>query len=153
MADRMEPFIASVAMSLQEERLQECLEMLLFHCGEFALDREFTDIVTIVARERARYPQYVLAFHEECVQRVPVALAMWLKMQCERGALIVDNPGASANVLVNVMTSEQGLLGISAETFASVTECRERARLSAEQFIRHHAPSAVTSKRIAQLSE
>ncbi|MGM4923091.1 TetR/AcrR family transcriptional regulator C-terminal domain-containing protein [Tardiphaga sp. 804_B3_N1_9] len=135
-ADRMDPFTSAMAIAVQGGNVQGCLEAILFHCALLALDRELAAIGRIVVSERDRYPQFAHIFYEECIERLPVALSMWLDMLNGSGVLSLENPASAADMLVTMMTADLRYSELFEwQKVASADDCRVRARHCANVFL------------------
>lgn len=136
LADRMDPFTSAMAIAVQGGNVQSCLEAILFHCALLALDRELAAIGRIVVGERDRYPQFARIFYQECIERLPVALSMWLDMLNGSGVLSLENPASAADMLVTMMTADLRYSELFEwQKVASADDCRVRARHCADVFL------------------
>lgn len=135
-ADRMDGFVSAMAISVQAEDVQRCLECILFNCALLGLDADLVAIGRRVVTSRDQFPEFARVFYRECIERLPVALALWLDMQKQHGVLDLDCPAAAAEMLVGMMTSELRFAGLFEwQAVASVDQFRDRARQCATLFL------------------
>jgi AcrR family transcriptional regulator len=135
-ADRLDHFLEEMANAINERDLVTSLARILVRCADLLLDHEAVALNRIVIAESKAFPEIADAYYEEGMQRVPIALAAWLAWHSDRGALRVDDPNATASMLVGMMTSElqrKAILGRPPNITAA--QMQKRARACAVMFL------------------
>lgn len=135
-ANRLDRFLEEMADAINERDLVTSLTHILAQCAALLLEREAVALNRVVIAEGKAFPEIADAYYEEGVQRVPIALAAWLTWHCDRGALRVDDPNATASMLVGMMTSElqrKAILG--RPPVLTTAQLQARARACAVMFL------------------
>ena len=60
----------------------------------------------LIIRECDQFPEIAAAFYEAAIQRTTDAMAGWLRRQCERGLIKLEDPQAVAGMLRGMMIME-----------------------------------------------
>jgi AcrR family transcriptional regulator len=135
-AERLDHFLEGMANAINEQDLTTSLAHILAQCADLLLDHNAVALNRIAITEGNAFPEIADAYYEEGVQRVPVALTAWLAWHCDRGTLQVDDPSATASMLVGMMTSElhrKAILGRPQNITAA--QIQHRARACAVMFL------------------
>jgi AcrR family transcriptional regulator len=84
----------------------EALERILVAYGTLTLSNETIAMNRLIIRECDQFPEIAAAFYEAAIQRTTDAMAGWLRRQCERGLIKLDDPQAVAGMLRGMMIME-----------------------------------------------
>jgi len=112
------------------------LEQILIAYGTLTLDPGTIAIFRLVIGESERFPEIAAAFHEAAIVRPNAAMEGWLRRQCERGLIRLDDPHAASGMLRGMMIMEPqraAMLGQQAVPDAGEIACR--ARMAAQLFL------------------
>jgi AcrR family transcriptional regulator len=135
---RLDQFFAGIVADVVDSPdLAPALETMLIDCAELTLDTEVLGLHRLVIAESDRLPELARAFYKNGVQRVPVALAEWLDIQCKRGKLRLEDPKAAAGMLLGMIISEpQRAAMLQQGKPLSAKAMRERAHTCAQLFLK-----------------
>ena len=86
--------------------ISEALERMLIAYGTLALSDTTIAMNRLVIRECDQFPEVSAAFYEAAILRTMDAMASWLRRQCERGLIELDDPHAAAGMLRGMMIME-----------------------------------------------
>lgn len=135
---RLDAFFSKITADVVDRvDLASALETMLIDCAGLTLDGEVLGLHRLVISESDRFPELAQTFYKKGVQRVPMALAEWLSLQCERGALRLQDPKAAAGILLGMMISEPQRAAILGQgKRLSAKAMQERARTCAKLFLK-----------------
>jgi AcrR family transcriptional regulator len=106
-SDRIGRFMPEIdADALDTVPLAEALERMLVAYGTLTLSEDTIAINRLVISECDRFPEVAATFYEAAVRRTSKAMAGWLRRQCERGLIDLDDPDAAAGMLRGMMVME-----------------------------------------------
>jgi AcrR family transcriptional regulator len=136
-ADRTRHFIVEIDKdALLALGLEEGLERILVAFGRLTLARDTIDMTRLVLAESERFPEVGRAFYDVAVKRSGDAIALWLKAQCDRGALTVDDPQLAAAILRGMMIMEpQRAVMMGQRQAPEREEIEQRAKICARLFL------------------
>ena len=83
--------------------LPEAVERMLIAYGSLTLNDETIAMNRLVIRECDQFPEVATAFYEAAILRTTGAIADWLRRQCERGLITLDDPHVAAEILRGMM--------------------------------------------------
>src|SRR5262245_6923820 len=86
--------------------LDEALEHMLIAYGTLTFDPETVCTVRLVHVERGRFPEIANSFSEFAVRRTTQTMAEWLRRQCNRGEIAIDDPTTAVDMLRGMMIME-----------------------------------------------
>jgi AcrR family transcriptional regulator len=116
--------------------LQTALERILTAYGRLTLEKETTGILRLVLGECERFPELGEAFYETAIKRSGEAMADWLKEQCRKGLLDLDDPKLAAGALRGMMIMEpQRCVMLGRREAPDVEEIERRAKFCAGLFL------------------
>jgi AcrR family transcriptional regulator len=116
--------------------VEESLERILIAYGELTLDAETIAILRLVIAECDHFPEIAAAFYERAIVRTDVALVAWLKRQCERGLIRLEDPQAASGMLRGMMVQEpQRAVMLGQREAPGADEIAARARACARLFL------------------
>ncbi|WP_201841159.1 TetR/AcrR family transcriptional regulator [Microvirga zambiensis] len=116
--------------------LEAALERILGAYGTLALDGEVIAITRLVTSESDRFPELGSAFYEGAFRRTREAIEGWLRRQCDRGLIALDDPGVAADMLRGMMVMEpQRAVMLGQRPAPDADEIAARARMCANLFL------------------
>ncbi|HEY4253125.1 MAG TPA: TetR/AcrR family transcriptional regulator [Roseomonas sp.] len=116
--------------------VEAALERILLAYGILTLDGQTIAMSKLVLAECDRFPEIGAAFHELAVRRTRDAMEAWLRRQCERGLIALEDPRSATGMLRGMMIMEPQravMLGRCAPPDAA--EIGQRARACARIFL------------------
>jgi AcrR family transcriptional regulator len=136
-SDRISRFV----LEMDEEHLdtlpiQQALEHILITYGNLSLDQDTVSNLRLVFAECDRFPEIAAAFSELAVRRTTQTMEEWLRRQCERGEIEIDDPTMAVGMLRGMMIMEPQraiMLGLRAPP--DHAEIARRARACARLFL------------------
>jgi AcrR family transcriptional regulator len=136
-SDRIGRFILAIDdEALRVLDLAEALERILIAYGQLTLDTETIALIRLVIAECDHFPEIAAAFHERAVVRTNAAIVAWLRQQCERGMIRLDDPETASGMLRGMMVQEpQRAVMLGQRTAPSADEIAARARACARLFL------------------
>ena len=137
-SNRIEKFILAVdEQSAGAPDLQSKLEQILIAFAQLTLEKETTGIFRLVLGECERFPEIGHAFYEGAIKRVGGVLARWLKEQCRKGLLDLDDPDLAGGMLRGMMIMEPQRAAMLGQREApDAREIASRAKICASLFLR-----------------
>jgi len=133
--------ISRFFLEIDEEHLdalpiEEALEHILISYGTLTLDEETPATLRLVYAECARFPEIASAFFELAIRRTTQTMERWVKRQCDRGRIELDEPSVAVGMLRGMMIMEpQRALMFGQRTPPSRSEIARRARYCASLFL------------------
>jgi AcrR family transcriptional regulator len=94
------------AEALDALPLPEAIERMLIAYGSLTLSKETIAISRLVIRESCQFPEVAAAFYETAIAPTTEAMADWLRRQCERGLIALEDPRLAAEMLRGMMIME-----------------------------------------------
>ena len=98
------------AIFVQAELAQLEVDQALMRIGTALLERfqdhESRALFQLVAMEAHRFPDLAKKVRVAAKQHVESVVELYLRNQCERGKLVIENPGATALLLLHMMVGE-----------------------------------------------
>jgi AcrR family transcriptional regulator len=136
-ADRIGGFILGIdERALGKLGLEPALERILSEFARLTLSEETIAINRLVIGECERFPEIATAFYEAAILRVSDAMANWLRRQCERGFIKLDDPQAAAGMLRGMMVMDPQRAAMLGQRGApGPSEIAGRAKLCAHLFL------------------
>jgi AcrR family transcriptional regulator len=86
--------------------LSEALEHMLIAYANLTLSKETIAISRLVIRQSCQFPEVAAAFYETAILPTTEVMAGWLRRQCERGVIALDDPRHAAEMLRGMMIME-----------------------------------------------
>jgi AcrR family transcriptional regulator len=116
--------------------ITEALERMLFAFGTLTLSERGIAMHHLVIRECVEFPEVATAFYESAIRRANEGMAAWLRRQCERGLIKIDNPQVAAGMLRGMMSMDpQRAVMLGQRDAPSVDEVASRAKQCARLFL------------------
>jgi AcrR family transcriptional regulator len=136
--DRIGQFILEIdADALDVLPVGEALERILIAYGELVLSHRTIAIHRLVIGEGGQFPEIASAFYELAIRRANDGIATWLRRQCERGLIKLDDPQTAAGMLRGMMALDpQRAVMLAQRTAPDHEEIAVRARQCAQLFLR-----------------
>ena len=120
----------------------EALERILVAYGTLTLSDEVIAMNCLIIRECDQFPEIAAAFYEAAIQRTTDAMAGWLRRQCERGLIKLEDPQAVAGMLRGMMIMEpQRAVMLGQRSAPDHDEIVARAKQCARLFLKGCAGS------------
>jgi AcrR family transcriptional regulator len=114
----------------------EALEHMLFAFGTLTLSERGIAMHHLVIRECVEFPEVATAFYESAIRRANEGIAAWLRRQCERGLIKVDDPRVVAGMLRGMMSMDpQRAVMLGQRSAPDVDEVAMRAKECARIFL------------------
>jgi AcrR family transcriptional regulator len=106
-SDRIGRFMLEIdADALDALPLAHAMERMLIAYGTLTLSAEAIAMARLVLGESDRFPEIAASFFEVAVERTSKAMAGWLRRQCERGLIKLEDAHAAAGMLRGMMIME-----------------------------------------------
>ena len=136
-SDRIGGFILAIdGKTLDTLGLEAAFEHILAAFGTFMLQEETIAINRLVLGECERFPEIAAAFYEMAIERIGNAIADWLRIQCERGVIQLDDPQAAAGMLRGMMIMDpQRAVMLGQRAAPGPNEILARAKICARIFL------------------
>lgn len=105
--ERIGQFLLAIdADALDAFPLEEALERMLTAYGMLTLDAGTVILQRLVLAELHRFPKLADDFYKVAVLGTSAAMAAWLKRQCTRGLIALDDPLQAVGMLRGMMIME-----------------------------------------------
>ncbi|MDQ0393988.1 TetR/AcrR family transcriptional regulator [Labrys monachus] len=136
-ADRIGLFMLAIDdETLEATDLEEALGRILAAYGRLTLSPETIAINRLVIGESDRFPEISNAFYDTAVLRTSLAMERWLRRQCDRGLMRLDDPALAVGMLRGMMIMEpQRNVMLGRAPAPSGEEILRRARVCARLFL------------------
>ncbi|WP_262269930.1 TetR/AcrR family transcriptional regulator [Microvirga yunnanensis] len=126
--------------------LEAALERILGAYGKLTLDQEVIAITRLVSSESDRFPELGSAFYEGAFRRTREAIEGWLRRQCDRGLIALEDPGVAADMLRGMIAMEpQRAVMLGQRRAPDEEEIAARAKMCASLFLNGCRPDRVTA--------
>jgi AcrR family transcriptional regulator len=124
------------AKALDALPLEEAVERMLTAYGSLTLSEETIAITRLVIRESCQFPEVAATFYEAAILPTTEAMAGWLRKQCERGLIALEDPRLAAEMLRGMMIMEpQRAVMLGQQAVPGRAEIAARARRCAQLFL------------------
>jgi AcrR family transcriptional regulator len=142
-SDRIGRFMLEIdANALDALPLTEALERMLIAYGTLTLSEEAIAMNRLVLGECDRFPEIAATFFEVAVRRTSKAMAGWLRRQCERGLIKLEDAHLAAGMLRGMMIMEpQRAVMLGQRAIPDPEEIAARAKYCARLFLDGSAAS------------
>jgi AcrR family transcriptional regulator len=136
-SDRISRFMLDIdAEALDALTLEEALERMLIAYGTLTLDEETIAIQRLVLGESDRFPEIAASFYELAIRRTSEAMQGWLRRQCDRGLIAIEDLSAATGMLRGMMIMEpQRAVMLGQRRAPDADEVETRARHCARIFL------------------
>ena len=136
-SERIGRFMLEIdADALDALPLTEALERMLIAYGTLTLSADTIAMLRLVLGERDRFPEIAATFFEVAVRRTSDAMAGWLRKQCERGLIKLQDAHAAAGMLRGMMIMEpQRAVMLGQQATPDPEEIAARAKYCARLFL------------------
>jgi AcrR family transcriptional regulator len=136
-SERIGRFMLEIdADALDALPLTEALERMLIAYGTLTLSEEGIAMLRLVLGERDRFPGIAATFFDVAIERTSKAMAGWLRHQCERGLIKLEDAHVSAGMLRGMMIMEpQRAVMLGQGPIPDTEEIAARAKYCARLFL------------------
>ena len=136
-SDRISRFMLDIdADALDALPLDKALERMLAAFGTLALDQEAIAMQRLVLGESDRFPEIAASFYELAIRRTSEAMQGWLRRQCDRGLIAVEDLPAATGMLRGMMIMEpQRATMLRQRKAPNAKEIAARAKACAKLFL------------------
>jgi AcrR family transcriptional regulator len=136
-SDRIGQFMLEIdADALNTLPIAEALEHMLIAYGTLTLSEQSVAIHRLVISESCKFPEIGSTFHELAIRRANEGIAVWLRRQCERGLITLDDPSTAAGMLRGMMAMDpQRAVMLGQRMIPDQEEIATRARQCAHLFL------------------
>src|SRR3954468_20091850 len=136
-SDRISRFMLDIdAEALDALTLEEALERMLAAYGTLTLDEESIAIQRLVLGESGRFPEIAASFYDLAIRGTSEAMQGWLRRQCDRGLIAVEDLAAATGMLRGMMIMEpQRAVMLGQRPAPDADEIETRARSCARIFL------------------
>ena len=135
------------AAALDALPLSEAIERMLIAYGSLTLSEETIAMNRLVIRECGQFPEVATAFYEAAILRTTKAMAEWLRRQCERGLIALEDPHVAAEMLRGMMIMDpQRAVMLGQRPAPSRAEIVARAKQCTRLFLRGCSSKPVFDK-------
>jgi AcrR family transcriptional regulator len=112
------------------------LERILIAYGTLTLNPETVAINRLVIGESDRFPEIAATFYKSAILRTSQAIESWLRRQCDRGRMRLDDPEVASGMLRGMMIMEpQRAAMLRQQTVPDAGEIARRARFASHIFL------------------
>src|ERR1700751_2261188 len=141
-ADRMDRFVSGVRFrACDGSDIEGALREALVICGELILDPETIALQRMILSESDKFPEIAETFYKNAMQRTIATLANWLKVQHERGLIVVTDPHETAGLLLGMLVFQpQRDVQFGHRPPMTQAQIQQRARACAAVFLRGAQP-------------
>jgi AcrR family transcriptional regulator len=136
-SDRIGQFMLEIdADVLDTLPMAEALERMVMAYGMLTLSENTIAMNRLVIRECAQFPEVATVFYQAAIRRTNEAMAGWLRRQCERGLIELEDPQTAAGMLRGMMTMEpQRAVMLGQRAVLDQKEIAVRAKQCARLFL------------------
>jgi AcrR family transcriptional regulator len=114
----------------------DALERMLFAYGTLTLSERGIAMHRLVISECGQFPEVATAFYESAVRRANEGMAAWLRRQCERRLIKIDDPQVAAGMLRGMMSMDpQRAVMLGQRDVPDTDEVAARAKQCARIFL------------------
>jgi AcrR family transcriptional regulator len=106
-SERISRFILALdAAAYATLPIEEALERVVLAFGTLTLDEETIALYRLVLGESDRFPEIAATFYDAAVHRTTEAMEGWLRVQCGRGLIALDDVPMATGMLRGMMIME-----------------------------------------------
>jgi AcrR family transcriptional regulator len=136
-SDRIGQFMLEIdAEGLDALPTSEALERILIAYAALTLSPGSLAIYRLVIRESDQFPELATAFYQSAIRRTTEAMAAWLRRQCDRGLIRLDDPHLAAGMLRGMMAMDpQRAVMLGQRRAPDADEIAARAKQCARLFL------------------
>jgi len=102
--ERIDRFVSIVNLrGCKGDDVEVALTDALILCGELLLDGEVITLQRVILGDSDKFPDIAETFYHKAITRTEDALADWLRRQQKRGTIELDDPQATAGMLLGML--------------------------------------------------
>jgi AcrR family transcriptional regulator len=137
-SDRIGRFILEIDRAVEgAPDLVTALESILRAYGSLTLAADVIGVNRLVLAEGCRFPEIASAYYEGAIRRTGDAMERWVRQQCERGLISLEDPKEATGMRRGMMIMEpQRAVMLGQEAAPDAEAIAERARVCARLFLR-----------------
>jgi AcrR family transcriptional regulator len=137
-AERIELFMMALdAATLETLDIATALERILTEYGKLTLTAQTIAINRLAISESDRFPELATAFYMHAPRPIHIAIEGWLRRQCERGVIELEDPSMASGFLRGMMILDpQREVMLGQRQPPDEEEITARARACARIFLR-----------------
>lgn len=130
-------FLALDQGTLVAAGLREGLERILTAYGMLTLSEETVRMTQLVIGESDRFPEIATAFYERAIIPTNAVMENWLRQQCDRGLIVLEDPHEACGMLRGMMIMEpQRAAALGQRPAPGAEEITARAAMCADLFLK-----------------
>jgi AcrR family transcriptional regulator len=136
-SDRISRFMLAIdAEALDALPVEEALRRMLVAYGTLTLDEETIGVFRLVLGECDRFPEIAATFYDAAIRRTNLAMEAWLRRQCDRGVIALEDPLMATGALRGMMTMEpQRAVMLGQRAAPDAAEIARRAEFCTRLFL------------------
>jgi AcrR family transcriptional regulator len=130
-------FLALDESTLATLDLREGLERMLTAYGMLTLTEETVSMTRLVVGESDRFPEIATAFYNRAIIPTNTVMENWLRRQCDRGLIELEDPHEACGMLRGMMIMEpQRAAALRQRPAPRIEEIVARAKMCADLFLK-----------------
>ena len=130
-------FLALDESTLATMGLREGLERMLTAYGMLTLTEETVSMTRLVVGESDRFPEIAAAFYNKAIIPTNAVMETWLRRQCDKGLIVLENPHEACGMLRGMMIMEpQRAAALGQMPAPRIEEIVSRAKMCADLFLK-----------------
>jgi AcrR family transcriptional regulator len=136
-SDRIGRFMLEIdTNALDALPTSEALERMLIAYGTLMLSQRTIAMHRLVICECDQFPEVATTFYQFAIRRANEGMATWLRRQCERGLIKLDDPQVAAGMLRGMMSMDpQRAVMLGQRDVPNADEVAARAKQCARLFL------------------
>jgi AcrR family transcriptional regulator len=137
-SERIRRFVLALdPAALAVADLRQGLERMLMTYGMLAMSQETVTIMRLVIGESDRFPELATSFYELAIEKTNALMEDWLRAQCDRGLIKLDDVHVACGMLRGMMIMEpQRAAMLRQQPEPRIDEITARAKLCADLFLK-----------------
>jgi AcrR family transcriptional regulator len=135
--ERISRFMVDIdAVVADAGAIEAALERILVSYGRLTLEAATIALTRLVLSESDRFPEIAATFYESAIMKTEKAMEAWLRSQCARGIITLEDPRIATEMLRGMMIFEpQRAAMLGMRTPPNDDEIVKRAKLCARIFV------------------
>jgi AcrR family transcriptional regulator len=138
LTDGIDRFVSRIRLrACDGSDIEGALREAMIAVGELILDGAVIGLLRMIVAEGDKFPEISDTFYNKAIKRSESTLANWLKVQAERGLIVIDNPTEAAGMLLGMLAFQPQRAVLFAHAPApGRKELERRAEAVAKLFLR-----------------
>jgi AcrR family transcriptional regulator len=104
-SDRLDRFLSQFHLQADQADIGEALYAALMACADLMLDQEVVGLQRMILQETGKFSDLAGTFYNNGIKRTAAALADWLRVQEQRGLIVLDDADEAAGMLLGMLSS------------------------------------------------